>query len=112
MAITPSRPAVAAKPEPFERHYSVPEISEMLNVSDGTVRNIFFDEPGVIKIGRASGLMGGRSKKVKRHYFTLRIPASVLARVLDRLMHKRPASGIGGGAPSLGGSGNDFHAAG
>lgn len=91
MSITPSRPAVAARPDPFERHYSVAEIAAMLNLSDGTVRNMFFNEPGVLKLGTGSRLMGGRSKKLKRHYFTLRIPASVLARVLDRLMHKRPA---------------------
>ena len=94
-----------------ERHYSVTEIAELWNMSDDTVRNIFFDEPGVIKIGRASGLMGGRSKKVKRHYFTLRIPESVLVRVHDRLMHKRPAESA---APSRtlleSGRSSDLHA--
>ena len=81
----------ASKLSALERHYTVPEIAVLWNLSDDTVRNIFFDEPEVIKIGRASGLMGGRSKKVKRHYFTLRIPESLLVLVHERLMHKRPS---------------------
>jgi hypothetical protein len=74
----------------LEAHYTVQEIAEQWRVHPDTVRNIFFEEPGVLKIGQASRLMGGRQKKLKRHYFILRIPESVLARVRDRLMHKRP----------------------
>lgn len=110
MAITPNRPpASITSTPPLERHYSVSEIAEMLNVSDGTVRNLFFEEPGVLKLGRASRLMGGRQKKLKRHYFTLRIPQSVLLRVQDRLMHKRP-SGAVPATRVLGESSSDLHA--
>jgi hypothetical protein len=88
-----SDPARAAKPAApaLESHYSVAQIAERWNLHSDTVRNLFFDEPGVLKIGEASRLLGGRAKKLKRHYFVLRIPESVLMRVQDRLMQKRPA---------------------
>jgi hypothetical protein len=109
-----------ASSSPLERHYSVTQIAEQWNVSDDTVRKQFFDEPGVLRIGQASRLMGGRQKKLKRHYIILRIPESVLMRVQDRLMHKRPAErsdggGVIGNARSRGGAGRngniDIHAA-
>jgi hypothetical protein len=107
----PVKPAASAAVPPLEKHYTVTEIAQQLNVSDDTVRNLFFDEPGVLKIGEASRLMGGRAKKLKRHYFMLRIPESVLLRVTDRLMHKRPparSSGVPGRI--LGASNDDLHA--
>jgi hypothetical protein len=77
----------------LERHHSVNEIAELWNLSDGTVRNLFFDEPGVLRLGSGSRLMGGRQKKLLRHYFTLRIPESVVLRVRDRLTSKKTKGG-------------------
>ena len=43
-----------------------------------TIRKMFMDEPGVIRLGHAA--LGRR-----RQYFTLRIPARVAARVFSRM---------------------------
>jgi hypothetical protein len=61
-----------------ERHFSVPEISELWNLSDDKIRAIFKDEPGVVRIGIPERMH-------KRGYITLRIPQSVLDRVHQRL---------------------------
>lgn len=58
-----------------ERHYSVHEVAEMWGLSAEKVRKLFQDVPGVLKIGFTS-----TSKKGRKPYITLRIPASVLAR--------------------------------
>jgi hypothetical protein len=57
----------------FERHYSPAELAEIWGVSENTVRRIFQDQPDVLKISK--------TKKGKRAYETLRIPASVVRRV-------------------------------
>ncbi len=74
----------------LERCYKVSEIAEQWNLSDDTVRKLFFDEPGVLKIGSPSRLLGGRKKKYTRHYHLLRIPESVLLRMHARLMNGQP----------------------
>jgi transcriptional antiterminator len=56
----------------LERHYTVKEIAEIWNLSDDTVRRIFQDLPGVLKVGSGSML------RKKRGYVTLRIPESVV----------------------------------
>ena len=92
--------------------YTVPEIAERWKVSDDTVRRIFFDEPGVLKIGSPSRLAGGRKKSLRRHWFLLRIPHSVFERVENRLMHKRPAESASVSLGRLrGGGSSDLHAA-
>jgi hypothetical protein len=58
-----------------EKHYSVQEIAEMWGLSSEKVRKMFQDVPGVLKLGFSS-----TSKKGRKPYITLRIPASVLAR--------------------------------
>jgi hypothetical protein len=68
----------------LEQHYSIPQIARQWSLSPNTVRRIFFNEPGVLRIGQPSRLLGGQKKKYKRHYFTLRIPESVLLRVQAR----------------------------
>jgi len=72
-------------PDVESRFFKVAEIAQRWNLSDNAVRNLFFDEPGVLRIGQASRLLGGRSKKLRRHYFILRIPESVLLRLQGRL---------------------------
>lgn len=64
------------KPEPFEipHLHTVAEVAKALKVSEQTVRNIFQDMPGVIRITK-----GKRLLRSKRAYVTLRIPNDVLA---------------------------------
>jgi AraC-like DNA-binding protein len=78
----------------IELHYTVSEIAQRLKLSEETVRRIFRDEPGTLKIGEGSRLLGGRKKAYKRRYFVLRIPQSVFERWQDRRMHKRPAEAV------------------
>lgn len=61
--------------EPF---YTTAEIAAMIKVHAETVRRIFSDEAGVIKL-TSSGKNG------KSHRVTLRIPRHVLQRVLRRM---------------------------
>ena len=60
--------------EPF---YTIVEVAERLKVNDDTVRRLFLNEPGVVVICFP--------RKGKRVYRTLRIPESVLRRVVTRL---------------------------
>lgn len=62
---------------PIERHYKPEEIAEQWQISVETVRRLFNNEPGVLKIGE--------QKRNRRAYFTLRIPESVLDRVQRRM---------------------------
>jgi hypothetical protein len=61
-----------------EKHFTPEELSEAWSVSIETIRSIFRDEPGVLKIGKTG-------TKYKRGYITLRIPHAVAARVHARL---------------------------
>jgi hypothetical protein len=82
-----SSPAPAASPAAIttERHYAVPEIAAMWNLSQDAVRKIFHDEPGVL-------VLGNQGMAHRRPYTTLRIPESVLQRVHRRLenVYTRP----------------------
>ncbi|MGB7217313.1 MAG: hypothetical protein WBD07_00770 [Vicinamibacterales bacterium] len=60
--------------EPF---YTIVDVAERLKVNDDTVRRLFLNEPGVVVICFP--------RKGKRVYRTLRIPESVLRRVVTRL---------------------------
>ena len=70
-----SQPVTEALPA---RYYSAREIAELLNLSQDSVRKLFQDEPGVL-------VLGDQSSKYKRRYTTLRVPDSVLRRVLRRM---------------------------
>ena len=61
-----------------EKHFSPAELGEAWGLSPDTIRNLFRDEPGVLKIGK-------RERRFRRGYITLRIPQSVLERVHRRL---------------------------
>lgn len=61
-----------------ERHYTVKEIAEQWGLGTSTVRRLFIDEPGVLRLGHLG-------RRTKRDYVSLRIPASVAARVRSRL---------------------------
>jgi len=62
----------------IEKHYSVQELAEMWKLSKDTIRRLFRDEPGVIKINATPG-------RRKRSYVVLRLPESVVLRVHERL---------------------------
>jgi hypothetical protein len=69
----------------IERAYTVKYIAEQLTLSTDTVRRLFECENGVLRIGNPSRRVG---RKLKRAYFTLRIPLSVYLRVQDRLQQR------------------------
>jgi hypothetical protein len=62
----------------FEEHYTAQELAEIWKLDETTIRRIFQDEPGVLRIGK----LGRRDGK--RDYITLRIPASVATRVYQQ----------------------------
>jgi hypothetical protein len=59
----------------FERHFTAKQLAQLWGLDESTVRKIFQDEPGVLKIGKAGRRDG------KRDYVSLRIPESVAVRV-------------------------------
>jgi hypothetical protein len=74
-------PAAATSPVrdlALERHYSVYELSHLWGLSERTIRRLFSDEPGVVKLGH-------EESRFKRGYMTLRIPESVVQRVHRRI---------------------------
>ena len=62
----------------FEKHFSVAEVSERWGYSEDTIRRLFRNEPGVLKIGSPE-------TRFKRRRWQLSIPESVLVRVYQRL---------------------------
>jgi transcriptional regulator GlxA family with amidase domain len=62
----------------FEKHYSVQQIAKLWGLSDDTIRRIFQDEDGVLKIGSPE-------TRFKRKRIQLSIPESVLQRVYKKL---------------------------
>ena len=71
-------PVAVRQKAAMEQHYSPRELGERWELSAGTVRSLFIDEPGVIRIDRPEQCH-------KRGYRTLRIPESVADRVHKRL---------------------------
>jgi hypothetical protein len=57
---------------------TVAQVAQMLGVSRDSVRRLFADEPGIIDLGRHETALD------RRRYRVLRIPDSVLDRVLNR----------------------------
>jgi hypothetical protein len=77
---TPVAPETAEPPA--ERKFTIGELAAELRISNEKARRIFDLEEGVLRIGH------GATRK-RRRYFTLRVPASVRARVLERLAVQR-----------------------
>jgi hypothetical protein len=69
----------------LERHFTPIELSQLWNFTPQTIRELFADEPGVIRIGEPSRREG---RTLKRSYYTLRIPESVAVRVHSRLTQR------------------------
>ena len=63
----------------IEKHYTVTEIAEAWGLKYDTVKRVFDDEPGVLRISNPRTLV-----RKKAPYITLRIPASVLDRVYQQ----------------------------
>jgi hypothetical protein len=63
-----------------EKHYRVPELAKLWNLSEDTIRRLFADEPGVLVLPNRDG-----GRKRCRRYTTLLIPESVVRRVHLRL---------------------------
>ncbi len=62
----------------LEPHYSVQEIADSWGLCENAVRDIFKNEPGVVRIHRPRS-------RTKRAYTTLRIPRGVVERVHCRM---------------------------
>ena len=69
-----SAPHNGTAPPPFSRHYSVQELAQIWRLDPNSIRRVFQDVPGVLKLGKSN-------PRGKRGYVTLRIPASVAERV-------------------------------
>lgn len=65
--------AESAESGPIARHYTPKEIAVAWGVHENTIRRLFADEVGVLKLSL--------KKRGRREYVTLRIPPSVLQRV-------------------------------
>ena len=61
-----------------ESIFTAEEIATKHKLHPATIRKLFLDEPGVIRLGHPAR---GR----RRQYYTLRIPASVVQRVFQKM---------------------------
>jgi hypothetical protein len=71
IAVARARAEYVPAPQPMsgcERHYTPNEVAQMWSVTPGTVRKIFGERVGVLKLGAATN----------KRYTLLRIPQSVL----------------------------------
>lgn len=66
------------KPLAPEKHYTAADLSKLWRLSQKTIRYLFVNEPGVIKIVRGE-------TRTKRGYTPLRIPEKVALRAHRRL---------------------------
>ena len=66
-----------AAQNPFGRHFTAAELGELWQLDESTIRRLFQDEPGVLRIGKSNRRDG------KRDYVTLRIPEGVARRVYE-----------------------------
>ena len=64
--------------QPMERHYTVAQLSKLWVFSESTVRRLFTNEPGVIKISH-------HPTSKRRGYTSMRIPERIAVRVHRRL---------------------------
>jgi hypothetical protein len=61
---------------PFEMHFLVPQLARRWGVSEGTAREWFQNEPGVLRFKAPS-------RRGKRGYISLRVPESVARKVYN-----------------------------
>ena len=72
--LVPKQPAGLA----FEQHFTPKQLAKLWSLGVDLIRRAFENEPGVVHYGRAETMH-------KRKYDSMRIPASVAARVHQRL---------------------------
>ncbi len=73
--------------EPFEeRHFTVPELAEMWNLSREFVRQVVQGEPGVTE--------WVRQQPGRRRYRVLRVPQSVAERLYNRALGQADAAAL------------------
>jgi hypothetical protein len=72
------RPKPVGTERALEKHFTPQELADAWGVSTETIRQVFRNEDGVLKIGNPH-------TRTKRGYFTLRIPKEVAERVHRRL---------------------------
>ncbi|HLJ13442.1 MAG TPA: hypothetical protein VKV15_03025 [Bryobacteraceae bacterium] len=63
-------------PNPFTRMYTPRELAELWQLSEQSIRRLFQDRPGVLKIGESN-------PRGRRGYTTLRIPAVVVEQIFE-----------------------------
>ena len=59
----------------LEHHFTPKQLGELWGLDESTIRRLFQDVPGVLRIGKTGRRDG------KREYLSLRIPESVAMRV-------------------------------
>jgi hypothetical protein len=72
-----------------EKHYTVPQLASSWQMSADTIRRLFRDEPGVLRLNRPA--VDWPKKERKRGYATIIIPESTAKRVYDKLLKSRAA---------------------
>ncbi len=68
-----------------EHRHTIPEIVEAGHLSRATVRSLFADVPGVLRIIRPE-------TRTKRAYESIRVPARIVRSVHEQLTHSNPNS--------------------
>ena len=81
-----TRPNAASSLAALERHYSVADLAKLWLFSESTVRRIFINEPGVLKLVH-------EETRYKRRYISIRIPEHVAKKVHRRLQGSSPVMG-------------------
>ncbi len=69
-----------ASPLSTEQHFTVKQIADMWSIGETTVRRLFEDMPGVLRISQPVIQQRKRRPKV-----TLRVPASILQRAHEQI---------------------------
>ena len=72
----------------LEKHYSVADLAKLWLFSESTVRRIFINEPGVLKLVH-------EETRYKRRYTSLRIPEHIAKQVHRRLEGAAPQNSQG-----------------
>jgi hypothetical protein len=68
----------------LEKHYTAKEVAKLWNLSEDTIRELFRETPGVLKIGQPA-------RRFKRTYVSVRIPESIVQKRHAELHGKRAA---------------------
>jgi hypothetical protein len=66
----------------LERHYKPSELATLWNFSEKVIRDIFLNEPGVLKLDRPE-------QRNKRRYCSITIPESVAIRLHRKMSQPR-----------------------